>query len=107
VALIYRCAYTAVVMHGAKTTWRFLSGIGKRSWKLVMLVQGILYVAGGIWFGVHDASSPAVRILSSSDTSLMVALSVFVILGAIKFPRGISHSVSLICVGSRGNLEEL
>jgi len=55
----------AGVMHGAKTTWRFLSGIGK----LVMLVLGILYVAGGIWFGVHDeSSSPAVRIFSSGQS---------------------------------------
>jgi hypothetical protein len=89
-------------MHGAKTTWRFLSGIGK----LVMLVLGILCGAIGIWLGVHDeSSSPAVRIFSSS---LMVALGVFVVLGAIKFPRALALILYLLVVyGSRGNPDEL
>jgi hypothetical protein len=55
-------------------------------------------LSGGIWFGVHDeSSSPAVRIFSSS---LMVALGVFVILGAIKF--GISSCVSHLCMVPMG-----
>jgi hypothetical protein len=93
-------------VQGAKTTWRFLSGIGK----FVMLVLGILYgciaVALGIWFGVHEgSSSPAGRIFGSI---LMVALGVFIILGAIKFPRALALILCFSFVyGSRGNPDEL
>jgi membrane protein YdbS with pleckstrin-like domain len=61
-------------MQCAKTTWRFLSGIGM----LVMLVLGIIIMAMGIAVGVQ-AGSP------TPASSMVVALGVFVILGAINF----------------------